>query len=150
MPIRCEIVSQDRTLFEGEADMVVAPGTEGEMGILPHHAPLLTTLAYGFLRVRHGSREDVFAVSGGVMEVRPEIVTVLADVGENVAEIDEARAEAARRRAAELLAKGPPPATEEHLALEAALRRSTLRLEAVRRYRRGAGRTPRPEGSEGR
>ena len=84
------------------------------------------------------------------MEVRPEVVTVLADVGENVAEIDEARAEAARRRAAELLAKGPPPETDEYLALEAALRRSTLRLEAVRRYRRGAGRTPRPEGSEGR
>jgi len=150
MPIRCEIVSQDRTLFEGEADMVIAPGTEGEMGILPHHAPLLTTLAYGFLRVRHGSQEDVFAVSGGVMEVRPDVVTVLADVGENVAEIDEARAEAARRRAAELLAKGPPPNTDEYLALEASLRRSNLRLEAVRRYRRGAGRPPRIEGSEGR
>ena len=150
MPIRCEIVSQDRTLFQGEADIVVAPGSEGEMGILPHHAPLLTTLAYGFLRVRHGSKEDVFAVSGGVMEVRPEIVTVLADVGENVAEIDEARAEAARRRAAELLAKGPPPDTDEYLALESALRRSTLRLEAVRRYRRGTPRPPRIEGSEGR
>jgi F-type H+-transporting ATPase subunit epsilon len=149
MTIRCEIVSQDRTLYLGEADMVIAPGSEGEMGILPHHAPLLTTLAYGFLRVRHGGAEDVFAVSGGVMEVRPDVVTVLADVGENVAEIDEARAEAARRRAAELLAQGPPPDSAEHLALEAALRRSTLRLEAVRRYRRGAGR-PRHEGGEGR
>jgi F-type H+-transporting ATPase subunit epsilon len=148
MPIRCEIVSQDRTLFQGDVDMVVAPGTEGEMGILPHHAPLLTTLDFGILRVRTGGREEAFAISGGFMEVRPEVVTVLADVGENVAEIDVARAEAARRRAEELLAKGPPPDTDEYLALEAALRRSTLRLEAVRRYRRGAARRPRIEGIE--
>ncbi|OGT28410.1 MAG: ATP synthase F1 subunit epsilon [Gammaproteobacteria bacterium RBG_16_66_13] len=148
MPIRCEIVSQDRTLFQGEADMVIAPGSEGEMGILPHHAPLLTTLDFGLLRVRTGGREEVFAISGGFMEVRPDVVTVLADVGENVAEIDEARAEAARRRAVELLQQGPPPDTEEYLALEAALRRSTLRLEAVRRYRRGAARRPRIEGHE--
>ena len=148
MPIRCEIVSQDRTLFQGEADMVIAPGSEGEMGILPHHAPLLTTLDFGLLRVRTGGREEVFAISGGFMEVRPDVVTVLADVGENVAEIDEARAEAARRRAVELLQQGPPPDTEESLALEAALRRSTLRLEAVRRYRRGTARRPRIEGRE--
>jgi F-type H+-transporting ATPase subunit epsilon len=148
MPIRCEIVSQDRTLFQGEVDMVIAPGTEGEMGILPHHAPLLTTLDFGILRVRTEGREEAFAISGGFMEVRPEVVTVLADVGENVAEIDEARAEAARRRAEELLAKGPPPETDEYLALEAALRRSTLRLEAVRRYRRGAPHRPRIEGIE--
>jgi F-type H+-transporting ATPase subunit epsilon len=148
MPIRCEIVSQDRTLYQGEVDMVIAPGSEGEMGILPHHAPLLTTLAFGILKVRAAGREEVFAISGGFMEVRPEVVTILADVGENVAEIDEARAEAARRKAAELLAKGPPPDTDEYLALEAALRRSTLRLEAVRRYRRGAARRPRIEGLE--
>lgn len=150
MPIRCEIVSQDRTLFQGDVDMVIAPGTEGEMGILPHHAPLLTTLDFGILRVRTGEREEAFAISGGFMEVRPEVVTVLADVGENVAEIDEARAEAARRQAEELLAKGPPPETDEYLALEAALRRSTLRLEAVRRYRRGAPHRPRIEGIEDR
>ena len=90
------------------------------------------------------------AVRGAPWEGRREIVTVLAEVGENVAEIDEARAEAARRRAAELLAKGPPPDTDEYLALESALRRSTLRLEAVRRYRRGTPRPPRIEGSEGR
>jgi F-type H+-transporting ATPase subunit epsilon len=147
MPIQCDVVSQDRALFSGPADMVIAPGSEGEMGILPNHAPLLTSLGEGFLRVRHSGREEVFVISGGVMEVRPTVVTVLADVGENVDEIDAARAEAARARAEALLQKGPPPETGEYLAIEAALRRSTLRLEAVRRYRRGAHRPP-PGSSE--
>ena len=76
------------------------------------------------------------------MEVRPTVVTVLADVGENIDEIDTARAEAARARAEALLQKGPPPDTDEYLAIEAALRRSTLRLDAVRRYRRAKPRPP--------
>ena len=142
MPIQCDVVSQDRALFSGPADMIIAPGSEGEMGILPNHAPLLTSLGNGFLRVRHSGREEVFVISGGVMEVRPTVVTVLADVGESVDEIDAARAEAARARAEALLQKGPPPETDEYLAIEAALRRSTLRLEAVRRYRRGSHRPP--------
>ncbi|HMK08550.1 MAG TPA: ATP synthase F1 subunit epsilon [Anaerolineales bacterium] len=142
MPIQCDIVSQDRALFSGPADMVIAPGSEGEMGILPNHAPLLTSLGNGFLRVRSAGREEIFVIAGGVMEVRPTVVTVLADVGENVDEIDAARAEAARARAEAMLQKGPPPGPEETLVLEAALRRSTLRLEAVRRYRRGARPTP--------
>ncbi len=139
MPIRCEIVTQDRRLFEGEVDIVVAPGTEGEMGILPHHAPLLSTLKYGALRVRHHGREEVFAIAGGILEVQPDLVTVLADVGEHVEEIDIARAEAARKRAEEMLKEGPPPSPQAYLALEAALRRSTLRLEVARRYRRRMG-----------
>jgi len=142
MPIQCDVVSQDRALFSGPADMIIAPGSEGEMGILPNHAPLLTSLGNGFLRVRHSGREEVFVISGGVMEVRPTVVTVLADVGESVDEIDAARAEAARARAEALLQKGPLPETDEYLAIEAALRRSTLRLEAVRRYRRGSHRPP--------
>lgn len=140
MPIRCEIVSQDRMVFQGEADMVVLPGVEGEMGILPRHAPLLTTLRYGLIRVKRGDREEVFTVAGGVAEVQPEIVTVLADAAENVAEIDVARAEAARKRAADLLAQGLPPDSDAYLKAETALRRSNLRLEAVRRYRQGAAR----------
>ena len=136
MPIRCEIVAQDRPVWSGEADMVVLPGTSGDLGILPNHAPLLTTLRYGFLRVRHGNEEEVFTVAGGVAEVRPDRVTVLADVAEHVDEIDEQRAEAARRRAEELLKEGPPPDPETYLRIQAALRRANLRLEAVRRYRR--------------
>ncbi len=135
MPIRCEIVSQDRTVFEGLVDMVIAPGVEGDMGILPNHAPLLSALRIGFLRVRTNEREEVFTIAGGVIEVQPEIVTVLADAAENVREIDVARAEAARRRAEEILKEGIPPDTDDYLALEAALRRSTLRLEAAKRFR---------------
>lgn len=137
MPIRCEIVSQDRMVWEGDADIVVLPGSEGEMGILPNHAPLLSTLKYGILTVRYHGQEEYFTIAGGIVEVQPEIVTVMADAAENVLEIDIARAEAARRRAEELIKKGPPPDTDTFLAMEAALRRSNLRLDAVRRFRRG-------------
>jgi F-type H+-transporting ATPase subunit epsilon len=136
MPIRCEIVSQDRLVFEGDVDIVVLPGEAGEMGILPNHAPLLSTLRLGFLKVRVRGEEQVFAVAGGVVEVQPDIVTVLADAAENVMEIDVTRAEAARRRAEEFLKAGPPPDTDAYLKMEAALKRSNLRLEAARRFRR--------------
>lgn len=139
MPIRCEIVSQDRSIFEGEADVVILPGSEGEMGILPNHAPLLTTLNFGIIRVRNQGAEEVFTVAGGVAEVQPDIVTVLADRAENVTEIDIARAEAARARAEKILAEGPPPDTDAYLRMEAALRRSKLRIDAARKYR-GTGR----------
>ena len=139
----CEIVTQDRGLFSGEVDMVLAPGSEGELGILPHHAPLLTTLSLGVLRVRQGGQEIAFTIAGGVMEVRPDRVTVLADSGESIDEIDVARAEAARERAQHMLAEGPGVSEQQMREVEAALRRSTLRLNAVRRYRRarrpGAG-----------
>ncbi len=149
MPIRCEIVSQDRMVWEGDADIIIVPGVAGEMGILPNHAPLLSTLKYGILTIRSKGREEVFTIAGGVIEVQPDLVTVLADSAENVAEIDVARAEAARRRAEELLKQGPPPDTDAYLKLEAALRRSNLRLEAVRRFRGGqAGRMPRTSGPE--
>lgn len=137
MPIRCEIVSQDRMVWEGDADIVVIPGTAGEMGILPNHAPLLSTLKFGILKVRQKGEEEVFTVAGGVVEVQPDLITVLADSAENVVEIDVARAEAARKRAEDLLKEGLPADTDSFLKLEAALRRSNLRLEAVRRYRSG-------------
>ncbi len=136
MPIWCEIVSQDRTVFSGNVDIVIAPGEAGEMGILPHHAPLLSTLKYGFLKVRYQGQEEVFTIAGGLIEVQPTIVTVLADAAENVREIDVARAEAAKRRMEEILKQGLPPDTDSYLAMEAALKRSNLRLEAVQKYRR--------------
>lgn len=142
MPLRCEIATQDRLLFEGPADEVIAPGSQGEIGVLPHHAPLLTTLDYGILRVRYEGKEDAFTIGGGVMEVLPDRVTVLADVGENVAEIDAARSEQARARAEELLKNRSALGDDEYRAIEAALRRSNLRLGAVRRYRGRAGRPP--------
>jgi F-type H+-transporting ATPase subunit epsilon len=136
MTIRCEIVSQDRTVFAGDVDIVVLPGSAGEMGILPKHAPVLTTLKFGVVKIRKGGKEEIFTVAGGVAEVQPDIVTVLADAAENVEEIDVSRAEAARARAEEVVAKGLPPDTDAYLTMEAALRRSNLRLDAARRYRK--------------
>jgi len=123
-------------VFEGDADIVLVPGELGLMGILPHHAPLLSTLRFGILTVRHQDGEENFAVAGGIIEVQPDLITVLADAAENVREIDISRAEAARRRAEEFLAQGPPPDTDAYLRMEAALKRSTLRLEAARRFGR--------------
>ena len=142
MPIRCEIVSQDRMVYEGDVDIVILPGEAGEMSILPNHAPLLSTLRFGILKVRVREEEEIFAVAGGLVEIQPDIVTVLADAAENVQEIDITRAEEARRRAEESLKEGPPPDTDTYLAMEAALKRSNLRLEAARRYRRGTTRRP--------
>ncbi|HKJ37425.1 MAG TPA: ATP synthase F1 subunit epsilon [Anaerolineales bacterium] len=143
MTIRCEIVSQDRTVYEGDVDSILLPGAGGEMGILPKHAPVLTTLKYGVVKVRKDGQEELFTVAGGVAEVQPNIVTILADAAENVDEIDITRAEEARKRAEEVLAKGIPADTDTYLIMEAALRRSNLRLDAARRYRRDS-RTRRP------
>jgi F-type H+-transporting ATPase subunit epsilon len=137
MTIRCEIVSQDRTVFEGDADLVILPGATGEMGILPHHAPVLAILKYGVIKVRQSGQEHLFTVAGGIAEVQPEIVTVLADAAENIEEIDVTRAQAAKKRAEEALAKIKPDEDQDaYLRMEAALRRSNLRLDVVRRYRR--------------
>ncbi|MBN1264583.1 MAG: ATP synthase F1 subunit epsilon [Anaerolineales bacterium] len=148
MTLRCEIATQDKLLFQGDVDIVVAPTTLGELGILPNHTPLLTKLDYGVLKIRHGGIEELFTVSGGVLEARPDMVIVLADVGEHIDEIDYERAEAARRRAEDLLKQIPSRNTEEYLAVEAALRRSMLRLEAVQRFRRTSRRRSRRDSVE--
>jgi F-type H+-transporting ATPase subunit epsilon len=140
MTIRCEIVSQDRTVFQGDVDIVVLPGAAGEMGILPHHAPVLTTLKYGVIKVRRNNKEELFAVAGGVAEVQPSIITILADAAENIEEIDVVRAKAAKKRAEDALANlSPDEDRDSYLVMEAALRRSNLRLDVVRRYRRVSG-----------
>ena len=136
MPIHVEITSQDRSIFSGDADIVVVPGTLGEMGILPNHSPLLSTLKFGVIRVRSKADEKVFTVAGGIVEVQPDQVTILADSAENVDEIDVTRAEAARKRAEELLQKTIPQDTDTYLSLQAALKRSNLRLDSVRKYRK--------------
>jgi len=140
MTIRCEIVSQDRTVFQGDVDIVVLPGAAGEMGILPHHAPVLTTLKYGIIKVRRNNKEELFAVAGGVAEVQPTIITILADAAENIEDIDIVRAKAAKKRAEDALANlSPEEDRDSYLVMEAALRRSNLRLDVVRRYRRVSG-----------
>ena len=138
--IRCEVVTAERTVFEDSVDMVVAPGIEGQLGILPHHAPLMTSLTYGELILHREGREDEYiAIGGGFMEVGPEHVTILADSAERAGEIDEARAEAARERAAETMAQKQREDVDFARA-EAALRRSVLRLKVAKRKRRAGGR----------
>ncbi len=135
MPIRCEVVSQDRIVFQGEVDIVNLPGVEGDMGILPNHSPVLTLLRFGVVSIKTKTDEQFFTVAGGVAEVQPDQVTILADAAENVDEIDIKRAELARKRAEEALAKTPQTQTDEYLAIQAAMRRSNLRLDAARRFK---------------
>lgn len=135
-------------VWEGDADIVIVPGNDGEMGILPNHAPLLATMRFGILKVRSKGQEEVFTVAGGLVEVQPKIVTVLADAAENVREIDVQRAEEARRRAEEALQRGVPSDADAYDQIEKSLRRSKLRLDAASRYRR-AGRTTTGMGGSG-
>src|SRR3972149_4232492 len=137
MPIRLEIVTIERRVFSGDVDMVIAPGTDGELGILPHHTPLLTSLKEGILRVKRGGEEELFAIGGGIMEVLPDKVIVMADAAERSDEIDVARAEAARHRAEQLLQERPS-GVELDTAL-AALRRSQVRLRVAQQRRRRQG-----------
>ena len=136
MPIRCEIVSQDRMVFQGDVDIVILPGAAGEMGVLPHHSPVLTVIQFGVVRVRAGGEEQFFTVAGGVAEVQPDQVTVLADAAENVQEINLQRAEEARKRAEAVLAQGVEKDPDNYLQIQAALKRSNLRIDAARRYRK--------------
>ena len=139
MPFRLEVVTAERLVYSEDVDAVIAPGTEGELGILPNHAPLLTALSYGELLVRKGSEESSIAVGGGFLEVRPDKVVVLADMAERAEEIDLNRAEEARKLAEESIAVHPAEA--DLLRAEAALRQAETRLRIVRR--RGSGAPPR-------
>ena len=132
--IKLDIVTAERVVFSEDVDMVVAPGVEGQLGVLPHHAPLMTMLMPGELYVKKGGEEFYLAISGGFLEVRPDRVIVLADSAERVEEIDIARAEEAKRRAEERLKTQPPEADSSRA--EAALRRSLARLDVVARRRR--------------
>jgi F-type H+-transporting ATPase subunit epsilon len=147
-PMRCEIVTQEQVVFDQMVDMVVAPGSEGELGILPRHIPLLTALEAGELVVSAGEQEESFAISGGFMEVRPDQVSVLARTAERAEEIDAVRAEAARERAEVLLREGPPPDRDQYRRIEAALRRSQVRLTVVRKRRPRPGPGPMMETRE--
>jgi F-type H+-transporting ATPase subunit epsilon len=135
MPLKLDIVTIERRVFSGDVDMVIAPGVEGEFGILPSHAPLISALQEGELRVKSGAETQIFAIGGGYLEVLENTVTVLADTAENAAEIDIARAEAARERAEQLLKHGPTDAVDRSL-IEGALRRSKVRLKVARKRRR--------------
>jgi len=135
--IRLEIVTAEGTVFSDDVDEVIAPGIEGELGILPHHTPLMTMLAPGELRALKGGSDFSLAVSGGFLEVRPDRVIILADAAERAEEIDIARAEAAKERARETIKAHPSVA--EMAGAEAALQRSLVRIKVVEKRRRRSG-----------
>jgi len=140
--MRFEIVTGERLLYSEDVESVVAPGAAGELGILPMHAPLLTTLSAGELRVTKDGHEQAMAVTGGFLEVLGGTVTVLADTAERADEIDLERAQQAIRRAEERIA-----ARSADLDLErafAALRRGRIRAEVARRRRPGSQPAPPP------
>jgi len=138
---RLDIVTAERVVFSEDVDMVIAPGIEGQLGILPHHSPLMTALVPGELLVRKGGQELPLAITGGFIEMRPDRIIILADAAERVEEIDVARAEEAKRRAEERLKEHAPGV--DLLRAEAALRRSLARLEiAARRKRRSRTQPP--------
>ncbi|HEX2172522.1 MAG TPA: F0F1 ATP synthase subunit epsilon [Dehalococcoidia bacterium] len=137
--LQVDVVTAERVVFSGDVDSVVAPGINGELGILPRHAALVTALQAGEIRIRHGGQEEFLAVGGGFLEVRNNQVTILADTAERAEEIDLARAEEARRRAQERLAMRGTSAVDAARA-EAALRRAMMRLKIGQRRRRGAAR----------
>jgi F-type H+-transporting ATPase subunit epsilon len=132
--IKLEIVTAERVVYSGDVDVVVAPGAEGQLGILPHHAPLMTLLQAGELRARRGEQEDVMAISGGFLEVRPDRVIVLADHAERAEEIDIERAEAARKRAEERLRDSKGVGFDQARA-EAALRRALNRIAVAEKVK---------------
>lgn len=132
--LRVEIITAERVVLREEVDMVVAPGIEGQLGILPHHAPLLTTLAVGELRLKKGDEEISLAITGGFLEVQPDRVVILADAAERAEEIDLARAEMAKKRAEERLVRRT--AEVDMARAEVALRHSLIRLKIAEKRRR--------------
>jgi F-type H+-transporting ATPase subunit epsilon len=135
LPLHLEVITPERKVYEDDVDMVVAPASEGYVGILPHHVPLFTTLGPGEFRVKKGGVEEVLAVFGGFMDVRSDRVVVLTDAAEPAEEIDASRAQEARERAQQVLAAGPASAADEQRA-RAELQRALVRLRVSEGRRR--------------
>jgi F-type H+-transporting ATPase subunit epsilon len=130
-----DIVSAEQEIYSGEADMVIAPGEAGELGILPEHMPLLTRIKPGTVRIlSEGNPEEVIYVSGGMMEVQPDRVTVLADTSVRAHDLDEAKAMEAERLAKEAMASHT--GKMEHAEALNALAQATAQLAAIRKLRK--------------
>jgi len=137
MTILLEIVTPERLAYSDEVDSVVLPGSEGEMGVLPHHAPLVSTLGVGELRIRKGGIEESFAIVGGFVQVRPDRVVVMAETADMASEIDLEKAQEARREAERTLETGYHEGADLSAA-RAALQQALLRIRvAERRHREG-------------
>ena len=136
MPLKLEIVSPERRVYDDEVDMVVVPGLNGQLGILPHHTPLISSLGVGELKIKKSGSEESMLISGGFVEVRPDKVVVMADLAEHSDEIDEARAIEARKQAQQELEQATTSVdlARVRAALQTALMRERI---AVRRRSRG-------------
>jgi F-type H+-transporting ATPase subunit epsilon len=137
MPIQLEIVTPERLAYSDMVDAVQLPGSEGELGVLPHHAPLVSLLGIGELRIRKGGAEESFAIVGGFLQVLPDKVVVLAETADMASEIDLERAQEARRNAEKALETGFHEGADLSTA-RAALQQALLRERlAQRRHREG-------------
>jgi F-type H+-transporting ATPase subunit epsilon len=137
MPLLLEIVTPERLAFSDTVDAVTLPGSEGELGVLPHHAPLVSTLGVGELRIRKGGSEESFAIAGGFLQVLPDKVVVMAEMADMASDIDIEKAQEARRAAEKALEGGYVEGVDlsaARAALQAALLRERL---AQRRHREG-------------
>jgi F-type H+-transporting ATPase subunit epsilon len=132
VPLQLEIVTPERLAYSDTVDSVVLPGAEGEMGVLPHHAPLLATLGVGELRIRKGGEEEFFAIAGGFVQVRPDKVVVMAETADMASEIDLEKAQEARREAERALESGFDEGADL-AAARAALQTALLRIRVAER-----------------
>jgi F-type H+-transporting ATPase subunit epsilon len=137
VPLLLEIVTPERLAYSDSVDAVNLPGIEGELGVLPHHAPLVTMLGVGELRIRKAGVEESFAIVGGFLQVRPDKVVVMAETADLASEIDLEKAQEARREAEKVL-EGAPTDAADLAAARAQLQHSLLRIRvAERRHREG-------------
>ena len=132
MPIKLEIVTPERLVFDETVDGVTLPGSEGELGVLPHHAPLVSTLGVGELRIRVGGQEEWFAIVGGFVQVLPDKVVVMAETADMASEIDLEKAQEARRQAEQALEGGFVEGADL-AAARAALQTALLRIRVAER-----------------
>lgn len=138
MTIQVEIVSAESAIFSGLAEIVFAPGVQGELGIMPRHTPLLTHLRPGEVRVRNGGEEEAFYVSGGILEIQPHVVTILSDTALRAHDIDEAAALEAKQRAEQDLRD--KKSEFEYAQAEKELAEAVAQLQAIQRIRKRVGR----------
>ena len=135
MTLHVDIVSAEKELFSGPAEMVIAPGELGELGVLPRHSQLLTRLKPGQVRVRlQGGEEQLFYVSGGLLEVQPSLVTILSDTAERAKDLDEAAAQSAKQRAEQVIADHR--SDFEYARAKAELAEAIAQLQAIERLRK--------------
>ncbi len=140
MPLHLEIVTPERLAYSDDVDMVLVPGIEGELGILPHHTPLVSLLGLGELKIRKDGQEESFAIVGGFLQVRPDKVVVMAETASMASEIDLERAQEARMEAQRALESGFREGADL-AAARAALQQSLLHIRVAERHRREGPRT---------